>query len=244
MCRLRISIIVLFTGSILLCAACGDPAVSTPHDSAPGAEYSFDSTAERQNADSIAMEHSRPLAVNPPKEQGIRFDKHDTHYPCQIENPDTSIHNVILCDINSSLSVLGNHWELIEDNIDMPHQNFSNAHGTQFLRCFFHYGDGRYAYSEFEVSYLCNEPKMEALSDAEFISGNNIRLGMPRDSVVAAIGNCYLSDTVNHNPVLRYIADDFLHNAFLQHWNYPKYYAHYEFKEEKLIRFRFGFEYP
>ena len=30
----------------------------------------------------------------------------------------------------------------------------------------------------------------------------------------------------------------------LKAYGYPTYYAEYEFRSEKLVRFRFGFEYP
>lgn len=67
---------------------------------------------------------------------------------------------------------------------------------------------------------------------------------MSKDSVISIVGSCYITDDFDGNLVLKYVNEDYDHSKFLQRWRYPKYYAWYKFKEDKLIRFRFGFEYP
>jgi hypothetical protein len=250
-CRCRIAIAINLMFVFIACSPTPSetPLKSVNEDSMARVEYDslrhirfLDSMSAVKIRDSIQLANTPPASVEP-----IR--KHiepvpEIVYPCQIENPDTSIYGVVFDDSYSSIQALGKEWNLIEDNVDMPHQSYSNAHGSQFLTCFFHYGGGRYGYSEFQVSTSCKEPKVKTFSDEEFVSGNGIRLGMSIDSVVSIIGKCYSTDSINGHIVIKYIADDYKGSELLQHFNYPKYYAEYEFSNNKLIRFRFGFEYP
>lgn len=201
--------------------------------------------AKNLNTDSIALLHSKLLAS---KDTVIYRDtiKNNGDGPplCQMENPDTVVYEIVLDDVQSSVEKLGQQWKLMENYTDMPHQNFVSNDGKQFLTTFFHYGGVKFEYSEFQVSYLCKESIIDTLNTNTFVSGNGIELGMNRESVGEILGNCYEVDTVNRNEILKYTVDDYSNSGLLKRYNMPVYYAHYEFKEDKLIRFRFGFEYP
>jgi hypothetical protein len=261
MCKCRAPQVLLFAMTLL--SACSpsvessDVVSSLPNkDSLALAEYNYDrqmryndSVSAQRYADSLQLaQPAKPIPTEEEHKAAVKkiFYFHDDFeaYPCQVANADTMIQGIVLSNVESTISVLGEEWSLIEDNADMPHQNYSNAHGSQFLTCFFHYGDGRNQFSEFQVSRNCAEVKIKALPDEFFVSANGIQLGMSKDSVTSRIGSCYITDTFDGNLVLKYVAEDHDNSKFLQRWNYPKYYAWYEFKEDKLIRFRFGFEYP
>jgi hypothetical protein len=226
---------------------------SANSDSVRIAQYNYDrliryndSVAAQQYADSKRRAQPvKPMNSHRGPEKKIFYFYDDWEvYPCQLETADTAVHGITLSDIASSIAVLGREWNLIEDNADMPHQNYSNAHGSQFLTCFFHYGGGKYQYSEFQVSRSCDGIIAKTLSDEAFVTGNGIQLGLSKDSVISIMGSCYITDTFDGHLVLKYVAEDYDHSPFLRRWNYPKYYAWYEFSGDKLIRFRFGFEYP
>lgn len=256
----RCCVIMVTICIITLLSACShsvessNPVKNVPNSNSIAlAEYNYD--RQMRYNDSVSAQHyaeSRRLAqqappvkpkVGPEKKIFYFYDDFEV-YPCQLEDADTMIQGIVLSNVESTISALGEEWNLIEDDVDMPHQNYSNAHGSQFLTCFIHYGDGRNQYSEFQVSRSCTEVKVKALPDEFFVSGNGIQLGMSKDSVISIIGSCYVTDSFEGNVVLKYVAEDYDNSKFLQRWNYPKYYAWYEFKENILIRFRFGFEYP
>lgn len=157
MCRCRGILVITFC--IFLIVSCSPPSsenstesddhmtdVSVRTDSIAIADYNYDrliryndSVAAKQYADS--KRRVQPLkpenySRSPEKKIFYFYDDFEV-YPCQLESADTIIHGIMLSDIASSIVVLGKKWNLIENNVDMPHQNYSNAHGTQFLTSFF-----------------------------------------------------------------------------------------------------------
>lgn len=169
----------------------------------------------------------------------------DSTYPCQLTNPDTSVYGIILNDRKGSIKHLGEKFETIEDNLDMPHETFCSQDKSQTLTVFFHYGNYRNAFSEFQVKEFSTNDTATILSTKSFVTNSGIKLGLTKEKLISILGKCYKNlDTKGKTDTIIYRVYDFSNSVFLQRFNMPSYYAEYEFRDERLIRFRFGFEYP
>ncbi|MCW3074204.1 MAG: hypothetical protein JWP69_1273 [Flaviaesturariibacter sp.] len=187
------------------------------------------------------------LEISPPEPDKDLREKYEanlkTENGCSFSNPDTSVYKIELLDQASSSRVVGNDYKLVENNVDMPHVSFNSSDNKQILTLFFHYGGARNSFSEFQVQINNGLQKNRPVNTQIFATNNNIKLGLTKESLIQILGSCYTASLINDKEVLKYIIDDSM-SSFLKLYNYPSYYGHYEFKAGRLVKFRFGFEYP
>jgi len=164
---------------------------------------------------------------------------------CQLANADTSVFGIILLDKNSSLKKVGVMTTPLEHEKDLPHLNFCTQDKKQTLTLYFHPGGVANEFAEFQVKNYSANDSAKTLMTNSFATGKGIKIGMSKEKIVALFGNCYKATmTKNNLELIEYKIGDFNNSEFLKRFNYPSYYAEYEFKADKLVRFRFGFEYP
>jgi hypothetical protein len=159
-------------------------------------------------------------------------------------SPDTSINQLSLYNRASIESQLGDVHVSLDKEATLPSVTFLNSKKNQYLTLVFHPGDLRNTFSEFEVGTIdntVNKKPLKVLDMHEFVSENNIKLGMFRNQVIKLKGSNFIKQTNG----IRYVIDDFEKSPFLKKYNMPLYYAQYEFdKKDVLVKFAFGFEYP
>ncbi|MEI6695673.1 MAG: hypothetical protein WCO13_06370 [Bacteroidota bacterium] len=171
--------------------------------------------------------------------------KINSTYPCQLSSPDTSVFGIKLNDSQSKIKQIGDQFELRNDNEDLPYEKFCSLDKQQTLTLFFHPGGSKNEFSEFQVSYYSKKDAAAVVKTAVFKTEKGIELGLSIQKLIAVLGNCFKTVKTNKNTeIIKYQIDDYKHSDFLKRYNMPVYYAEYEFKNDKLIRFRFGFEYP
>lgn len=164
---------------------------------------------------------------------------------CQLSNPDTSVFDIILYDRESSIRQVGEKFAPIEEGMDMPYENFCTEDKKQTLTLFFHYGGFKNSFAEFQVKTYSPSDSAALLKTTSFVTNSGIKLGISKIKVVSILGNCFKTiQNDKSKEIIKYIINDFEHSSFLKRFNMPIYYAEYEFESDKLIRFRFGFEYP
>jgi hypothetical protein len=165
---------------------------------------------------------------------------------CRMKNPDVSIAGVVLTDSESAIKVVGAGAKLEESEEDLPHARFVSSNGAQELVLFAHYGaiDDEYAEAEVRIS----GPEALALKDLpveSFKTGRGVELGMSVAQVQALFGTCFKSrQKTGKELFFEYEIQNADRDPDLKTFGYPVYYAEYEFKSGKLVRFRFGFAYP
>jgi hypothetical protein len=166
--------------------------------------------------------------------------------PCRMKGPDVSIYGIRLGDADSAVRQIGSGLPLTENEDDMPFVRFVSSNGAQELVLFAHYGAGTDEYGEVEVRKAGIEAlALNDLSTPSFVSGRGIELGMSRADVVSRFGQCFKSDERSGDTeTIQYQIENADRDPDLKEFNYPVYYAEYEFERGKLVRFRFGFEYP
>jgi hypothetical protein len=165
---------------------------------------------------------------------------------CEMLSPDTMLANVSLEDPSSASAALGkiSSNDLIE-NEEFPHVNFVNEEGTQALSFIFYPGDVLNNYAALCLSRTMPSTVRDTLPDIEFRSGKGITLGMSKVEVIVKLGDCYSSYRNDHgHDLLSYSIKNFAQSDFLRRYDMPSYFACLEFDQDKLIDYRFGFDYP
>ena len=131
------------------------------------------------------------------------------------------------------------------DKFPIPCASVVCNKGKQRLSVYFHPGNMTKEFSEFEISFIDEKTNKDLLTrDKEFKTESGIKLGLNMENLMSIKGEPH-NTTVNDNrTVLHYKITDFKNSAFLSKYNMPIYYSDYEFENDFLIKFKFGFEYP
>jgi hypothetical protein len=165
---------------------------------------------------------------------------------CRMKDPDLSVYGIRLTDSESAVRQVGTDAVLSEDEEDLPHARFVSSNGAQELVLFAHPGADTDEYGEVEVRKAGIEAlALKDLPTASFVSGRGVELGMSRADIIGRFGECLKADEKNGDgETIQYEIGNADRDPDLKGFNYPVYYAEYEFGRGKLVRYRFGFEYP
>lgn len=163
-----------------------------------------------------------------------------------MKSPDISIAGILLTDSESAIKIVGAGAKLEESEDDLPHARFVSSNGAQELVLFAHYGavDDEYAEAEVRVA----GPQALAIKDLpieSFKTGRGVELGMSVSQVQALFGTCFKTyQKTKQELFFEYEIANADRAPDLKTFGYPVYYAEYEFRGGKLVRYRFGFAYP
>jgi hypothetical protein len=167
--------------------------------------------------------------------------------PCNVPaSVDLTLNGISLYDIESQEKIIGKGVKFIDDKDTSPSTTFMSSTGNEYLKLFTHYG-GIGEVAEFEVSYSTdtktNVPKLKQFK--KFVSEKGIRLGMSKSKLLSILGEPTEEKSLANSVTLMYRIEDYENkNEFLSCYGMPIYYGNYTFKNNKLSKFRFGFEYP
>lgn len=178
--------------------------------------------------------------TNQPKEQvNIAVHKQDTCKDNFI--PDIKVNDIELSNNNTGLSNYKNIDKLIvEDNQGIPHASFLNKGKTEKLSVYFFYGSGHDEFYQFKVEEYNEKKNYNQLEYNDFITESGINLGIGKAELLKIKGNNY----TENDGIVKYVLSDYNNSCFLQKYNLPVYFSEYTFKDDKLIKMYFGFEYP
>lgn len=182
--------------------------------------------------------------IDPEKKTGEKYEDNPRTISsgCIFDNPDTSLSNIKLRDVKSATTILG----VTKLNGDTTY-NFYSKDKKEVLGVTVHPGDYYSQISIFQVKYADKSNKATVSKIANFNTEKGIRLGLTKNDIVGRLGNCYtLSDSSKNSFVINYRLEDpnDSKTKLLERQNMPIYYATYKFKNDKLIEYEFGFEYP
>ncbi|MCX6256398.1 MAG: hypothetical protein NTW49_00620 [Bacteroidia bacterium] len=184
------------------------------------------------------------------------FSGHENNNYFQYQNnhtskflPDTTIGKISLCNKNNIDSYLGSDimdrlTEVGQFDEGLPHATFLSKDKKQRLMVIFHPGGYIKEFSEFQVAYNKKSDTVEKIiEDKVFMTESDIKLGISITQLKILKGK---PDSISYDKstTLFYQINDFDNSKFLQKYDYPGYYARYKFINNKLVYFKFGFEYP
>lgn len=157
--------------------------------------------------------------------------------------PDTSINGkIFLLNTKSIKREMGDIMSSLNQKEDLPDIYFSSKNKKQYLRLIFHPGSYKNSFSMFEIGYFLPKMKIKnTLNYNNFYTERNIKLGMTKAKFLLIMGKKVKKNNSNNSYLFR--LDD-PNNAFLEMYGLPIYEAKYYFKNNILVKFYFGFEYP
>jgi hypothetical protein len=170
----------------------------------------------------------------------------DAASKCRMKSPDLSISGIALTDVDSAIKVVGLSPPLVETEDDLPHARFVSTNGAQEMILFAHYGAVSDEYAEVEVRIAGAEAlALKDLPIESFKTGRGVELGMTSGQVLSLFGTCLKTrQKTGAELFLEYEITEADRDPELKSFGYPIYYAEYEFSNDKLVRYRFGFAYP
>lgn len=160
-------------------------------------------------------------------------------------SPDSSISSKIyLHNPSSTRENLGDIMSMVDANKDLPDAFFKS--GEEYLQVIVFPGNETNSISQFVVGYSSNLPKSEKLNPLEITSlqtESGVELGMIKKDLISIKGSSYKEEMVDGQQRLSYEINEST-SSFLNRYNMPVYIAEYWFKDDKLYKYKFGFEYP
>ncbi len=128
---------------------------------------------------------------------------------------------------------------IVDPMTDFPWYVFASRDNKQLLSLRHHAGDFGHSFREMEVKYGRHDRKPVKLHVWEFVTGKGVKLGVTRRSVVGRFGPCFSSVSNGGAETIRYEINDQT-SDFLKANKLDRYYAEYEFRRGRLVRFQFG----
>lgn len=215
--------IVLFSLSVLLFINCNNRA-KKPTESSSRTEL----VPEPDKAERLKQEALQALAKS----------------GCVLTDPDTSLGGIMIRNPESTIAVIGEKDK--PDSMDQYH--YYSAFDREVLTLTQHAGDGQYTISIFAVTYADKaDYSYRRLKTDTFKTGKGIQLGISKKQITEKLGACYAAlDSTKDYIELYYqlAAPADSKTSLLATHNMPVYYASYKLRQDKLIQFEFGFEYP
>ncbi|RZJ33635.1 MAG: hypothetical protein EOO51_13210 [Flavobacterium sp.] len=191
---------------------------------------------------------SQRLELVPEPDKEIRLEQekiaNSKKLNCVLENPDESLNGITFVDSESFLKIIGD----AKMANDFGEYKFYSNMENQTLTMTQHPGDSKYEISIFKVKYSSKANQgYQVLETDDFESEKGIKLGISKSQVIEKLGTCYLPIDSSANHIKLYYRIDLpkdSRNKILETHNMPTYYASYVFRNDTLIKFEFGFEYP
>jgi hypothetical protein len=163
---------------------------------------------------------------------------------CRQKLAESALIGVRLNDPGSAERVLGRGMKAAnvpEEDMD----RYLSADGRQEIRFIYHGGSGLGEYQAIEVLPATEKAsRAPRLATSRITTERGVRLGMTRDELVRLLGPCHRAERQYDGATrIAYRIDDPGH-ALVRRVGLPVYYAHYDFKNGRLVQFQFGFEAP
>jgi hypothetical protein len=157
--------------------------------------------------------------------------------------PDTTVNRSIILDNETSiLKVFGDIMDLLlpDTEHEFPRVYFKNKTGTQFLKMILYPGGFNNYFTRFVIGDIAYFPQNEEINNSkfnDFYTESGIHIGISTSDLLKIKGyNCIITSNDNMQLYIYPIysdEDDY-------HWAY--YTAYYWFKNDKLVKFEYGFE--
>jgi hypothetical protein len=165
---------------------------------------------------------------------------------CAVALVETDIEGVQLDDEASAERVLGALDALPVTGDDMKTLLLFNREKSEVAALTQYPGAVRGAFAVIEVRSAVGASRRPGKTlDAEHLSSERgVRLGVPQQFVIDLLGLCFTpKKTKGGRMTIRYETEDPGH-PFLKRVGMPNYFAEYTFRNDRLVAFRYGSDYP
>lgn len=162
--------------------------------------------------------------------------------------PDTSINGKLFLNNPHSIEMaFGNIMANLNKDENFAYIYILNVSKQEYLKLVFFPGNTINSISQFEVGYVSSIPNRNMKRTVEmlsFITENKIQLGMTKEEIIEIKGKGFIELKEGKAQIIRYVLKSFDKSSFLKRYNMPVYLEEFWIKDNKLIKYHFGFEYP
>lgn len=161
--------------------------------------------------------------------------------------PDLKINNLEIVNPNSIIKNIGDLKKYLENSkMDLPSVTFFNNNKSIKITLVTFPGSSYNDVYQFIIENNDSKivKKEKVLKYDDFITENGIKLGITKEEIVKIKGSNFKLKKNNDCIVLSYIINDYKKSDFLKRYNMPSYFMEYTIKNDILIKFKFGFDYP
>jgi len=126
---------------------------------------------------------------------------------------------------------------------------FCDKSKTEYLITYQYEGSTKNSFDCFEIGYLNNDKTLNKINlfnteEVEFKTESNIGLGITLKELVAKKGSKYQIKNNEKEVILIYRNTYYKNSSFLKRYNMPSYFMEFILKDDKVIKIKFGFDYP
>ena len=169
-----------------------------------------------------------------------------------IVQPDTTVNRKLVLENYASAKTFYSNIdavELVEQLRGSPVMVFDNIGNDEYLLTYQYEGNTKNSFSMFEIGYVkdlkeVGKNKVTHSNEKSFKTESGLSLGSSLDDVIKIKGSSFKRMNVNNVIILRYVVEDFTQSAFLKRYNMPSYFIELVFKENKVVKLSYGFDYP
>jgi len=188
----------------------------------------------------------------------LRTKENDSNYNRLGENykkmeliiPDTTINNKLFLSRSYNIKKFYPNEIITIDKIrETPVAVFTNNLETEYLIAYHYEGSPKNSFDCIEIGYIKNDIilskiNMYKTSEVKFLTENQIQLNMSFNELVNLKGNNFTKKESKDSMILTYRDDNFDSSPFLKRYNMPSYFYEFTLIDEKVVKFKFGFDYP
>lgn len=166
--------------------------------------------------------------------------------------PDTTVNKKLLLSNDTSLQKFytGNENIIAINEIrESPVIIFINKSKDEYLIAYQYEGSTKYAFECFEIGYFNDEKNLSkvktyTISEENFGTETGIKLGMTSEELQSIKGNNFQKSKTDDKTIITYRNSDFETSSFLKYHNMPSYFMEFTLKQDKIVKIKFGFDYP
>jgi hypothetical protein len=166
--------------------------------------------------------------------------------------PDTTINKKLCLSNYKTLPLLYSNDKgiaTIDQIRESPVVIFTDKSDIEYLIAYQYEGSTKNSFDCFEIGYLENELNLKKVtvyttSENNFKTETDLCLGLTLEKLESIKGSNYQKKEKESQTILTYRNTDFENSAFLKHYNMPSYFMEFTLKENKVIKIKFGFDYP
>ncbi len=164
--------------------------------------------------------------------------------------PDTTINNKLLLSNSESLiNFYSSEIKTVDRIRESPVVIFTSRNKNEYLIAYQYEGSSKNSFDCFEIGYYKNEKSLIEIekyetSETKFETESKICLGADFKKIVEVKGSNYNKLEKENSIVITYRNDDYANSSFLKRYNMPSYYMEFTIERDKVIKIKFGFDYP
>jgi len=166
--------------------------------------------------------------------------------------PDTTINKKLFLSNYETLPRFYSNYKSIAtiDRIrESPVVIFASKSKIEYLIAYQYEGSAKNSFDCFEIGYLKSEQNLNKVnayitSENNFKTETDLSLGLTFEGLESIKGSNYEKTEKGNLTILTYRNTDLETSSFLKRYNMPSYFMEFTLKENKVIKIKFGFDYP